>query len=143
MKQSIVPAGGGKDYDWANDHVFVKVTLDVSEGRVTMVEDTLKIGFDLARHHHRSMVEVFFILDGHVTFEFDDEVIHATTGSTVIVPQDVWHHVTCPDGGRLLTVFTPGGFDQYLAELAAMGADELADPATVNRLGERYDIWTG
>ncbi len=142
MKHSIVPAGAGIDYDWANDHVLVKVPLEVSEGRVTLVEDTLKPGFDLARHHHRSMVEIFFILDGVVTFEFDDETTNATVGSTVIVPQDIWHHVTCPNGGRLLTVFTPGGFDHYLAELAARGADELADSATVDRLGERYDIWT-
>ncbi len=49
MKQSIVPASGSKDYDWANDHVFVKVSLDVSEGPVTLVEDTLKIGLDPAR----------------------------------------------------------------------------------------------
>ena len=142
VKQRIVQAGTGKDYDWANDHVYVKAPLESSDGRLTLVEDTLKPGFDLARHHHRSMVEIFFILDGVVTFEFDDETITATVGSTVIVPPDVWHHVTCPEGGRLLTVFTPGAFDHYLAELAAMGPDEIADSAAVGRLGERYDIWT-
>jgi len=60
----------------------------------------------------------------------------------VIVPPGVWHEVTCPGGGRLLTVFTPGGFDHYLAELAAMAADQLADATTVDLLGEKYDIWT-
>ena len=100
MKQGIVQAGTGKDYDWANDHVYVKAPLEASDGRMTLVEDTLKPGFDLARHHHRSMVEIFYILDGVVTFEFDEETI-------------------------------TGGFDHYLAELAAMSTDELADSHTV------------
>jgi len=77
VKQRFVPAGGGEDYDWTNDHVYVKAPFEVSDGRVTLVEDTLKPGFFLARHHHRLMVEVFFILDGVVTFTFDDETIEA------------------------------------------------------------------
>jgi hypothetical protein len=28
--------------------------------------------------------------------------------------------VTCPGGGRLVTIFTPGGFERYLAELATL-----------------------
>ena len=45
MKQRIIPAGEGDDFDWAQDHVFVKAPLEVSHGRVTLVEDTLKQGF--------------------------------------------------------------------------------------------------
>ena len=44
-KQRIIPAGGGDNYDWANDHVYVKAPLEVSDGRVTLVKDTLKPGF--------------------------------------------------------------------------------------------------
>lgn len=90
-KQRIIPAGGGDNYDWANDHVYVKAPLEVSDGRVTLVEDTLKPGFLLARHHHRTMLEIFYILDGVVTFTYDDEVVEAAAGSTVIVPPGVWH----------------------------------------------------
>lgn len=142
MKQRLIPAGGGDDYDWAKDHVYVKAPFEASDGRVTMVEDTLKPGFNLARHHHRSMVEIFFILDGSVTFRFDDETIEATTGSTVIVPPGIWHEVTCIDGGRLLTVFTPGGFDHYLSQLATLTPDQLSDTTVTDLLGEKYDIWT-
>lgn len=142
MRHRIIPAGEGDDYDWAQDHVVVKSPLEVSDGRVTLVEDTLKPGFLLARHHHRSMVEIFFILEGVVTFAFDDETVDAPLGTTVIVPPGVWHEVACPDGGRLLTLFTPGGFDSYLAELAALPSNQLDDPDVIRRLGERYDIWT-
>jgi hypothetical protein len=50
--------------------------------------------------------------------------------------------VTCTAGGRLLTLFTPGGFDHYLAKLAGLDPDSLADADLVSRLGEDYDIWT-
>lgn len=142
MRQRHIAPGGGDDYDWSQDHVFVKAPRELSQGRVTLVEDTLKPGFTLPRHHHRSMVEIFYMLDGAVTFTFDDEQLDATTGSTMIVPPGVWHHVASPAGARLLTLFTPGGFDHYLAELAAMTPDQLADPATVGLLGEKHDIWT-
>ncbi|MCA9973588.1 MAG: hypothetical protein KC425_25420, partial [Anaerolineales bacterium] len=62
MKQQIVEPGQGPDYDWAKDHIFVKSALDWTNGRVTVVEDMLKSGFYLARHHHRVMTEIFYIL---------------------------------------------------------------------------------
>jgi mannose-6-phosphate isomerase-like protein (cupin superfamily) len=140
--QSVVPAGGGTDHDWAKDHVFVKTPFESTDGRVTVVEDILKPGFNLARHHHRVMVEIFYILEGVVTFAFDDGSVDATPGMTVNVPPGVWHVVSCPAGGRLITVFTPGGFDHYLAELAALDQSQLADEHLMARLGEQYDIWT-
>ncbi|MBX7056716.1 MAG: cupin domain-containing protein [Leptospirales bacterium] len=140
-KQILVPPGGGLTYDWTQDHVCVKCGANLTEGRTTVVEDTLKPGFHLARHHHRQMTEIFYILKGSVTFRFDDETIEATPGATVNIPPTVWHEVMCKDGGQLITVFSPGGFDQYLAELAAMSSDQLNNEQLVNELGERYDIW--
>ena len=139
---TVVSAGAGLDYDWANDHLFVKAPMDLTDGRVTLVEDILKPGFDLARHHHRRMVEIFYILEGAVTFELDDRSVLATPGMTVTVPPGAWHHVTCPAGGRLLTIFSPGGFEQYLALLAVMSPADLADATMMERLSQRYDIWT-
>ncbi len=141
MKQHIVPAGGGPDYDWTNDHVFIKTPMEMTDGRVTLVEDTLKPGFHLPRHHHRAMTEIFFVLEGEATFAFDDETLQARTGTTVTVPPDVRHEVSAPNGARFLTVFTPGGFDRYLAELASLAPAQLDDPDLITTLGQRYDIW--
>ena len=137
----LVPTGGGLDYDWSNDHVFIKTPLELTDGRVTVVEDILKPGFHLATHHHRAMVEIFYVLEGEVTFRFDDETVVATPGATVSVPANARHEVDCPAGGRLITIFTPGGFDHYLAGLAALTPAELADAALLSSLAERYDIW--
>jgi len=141
MKHQVIPAGGGRDYDWAKDHVYIKTANELTGGRVTVVEDTLKPGFHLTRHHHRSMVEIFFILEGEIRFTFDDELVVATPGMTINIPPNVWHDVATEGGGKLLTVFTPGGFDSYLSKIAAMTQDQLADEALMKRLSEEYDIW--
>ncbi len=141
MKQQIVLPGQGKSYDWAKDHIFVKSTLDLSDGRLTLVEDRLKPGFFLERHHHKKMIEIFYILDGVVEFAFDDEIVVATAGTTLNVPPDVWHEVRSAEGAKLLTIFSPGGFDQYLEELVVLTESQYADAAFMRELSEKYDIF--
>jgi hypothetical protein len=40
MNQEVIRPGEGIEYEWASDHIFVKATGDLAEGRVSMVEDT-------------------------------------------------------------------------------------------------------
>ena len=141
MRQQIVLPGQGKSYDWSKDHVHVKSTLDLSDGRLTLVADRLKPGFFLARHHHRKMIEIFYVLDGVVEFKFDDEIVAAQPGTVLNVPPGVWHEVTTRDGARLLTIFSPGGFDAYLEELVSLTEGQYADAAFMRDLSERYDIF--
>jgi len=141
MKQQIILPGAGKSYEWAKDHVHVKSSLDLSDGRLTLVEDTLKPGFFLDRHHHKKMIEIFYILEGSVEFVFDDEQVIATPGTTLNVPPGIWHKVTSPTGARLLTIFSPGGFDSYMEELVALTESQYADTDFMQGLAERYDIF--
>jgi quercetin dioxygenase-like cupin family protein len=140
MKQHIIGNGQGRNYDWSSDHAFVKTASELTGGRVAVVEDTLKPGFHLPRHHHQRMTEIFYILEGDVVFSFDDETVIATPGTTVNVPPHVWHDVTCDNGGKMLTIFTPGGFDKYLAEMASLTDEQLADAELMKALAENYDI---
>jgi mannose-6-phosphate isomerase-like protein (cupin superfamily) len=141
VKQQIVLPGQGKSYDWSKDHIFVKSSLDLSDGRLTLAEDHLKPGFHLARHHHRKMIEIFYVLGGIVEFAFDDEKVAATPGTVLNVPPGVWHEVRSVEGARLLTIFSPGGFDRYLEELVALTEGQYADAAFMTALSERYDIF--
>ena len=141
MKQQVIESGGGPSYDWANDHICVKTTCDHAEGRVTVVEDRLKPGFHLARHYHKKMTEIFYLLEGQVSFNFKDETVVASRGMTVNIPPSVIHEVMSETGARLITVFSPGGFDKYLAEMARMTEAQFADAALMRKLAERYDTW--
>lgn len=140
-KQEVIEAGGGPSYDWTNDHICVKTTCDHADGRVTVVEDRLKPGFHLARHYHKRMTEIFYILEGEVTFNFSDESVVASRGVTINIPPNVVHEVTSKEGARLITVFSPGGFDTYLAKLSTMTEEQFADAALMRTLSEEYDTW--
>lgn len=136
----VLAADEGTSYDWSKDHVVIKTPLELTGGRVTLVEDTLKPGFHLPRHRHRHMVEIFHILEGEAIFEFEDGTTTATAGMTISIPKDVWHEVSTANGARLLTIFTPGGFDHYLAELDALNEEDIQSEAIVKALNERYDL---
>lgn len=141
MAPFIIEPGGGTDYEWSNDHVFVKTPAALTAGQVTVVEDTLKPGFHLGRHFHKRMTEVFYVLEGAVCFTFDDQTVIARPGMTVTVPPGVMHSASCADGGKMLTVFSPGGFDQYMAEMATLPEAAFEDKARMQALAEKYDTW--
>ena len=141
MESSIIAPGGGKNYNWSNDHIFVKTHASETGGSLTVVEDTLKPGFHLGRHFHKKMTEVFYVLEGEVTFVFDDETVVAGPGTTVTIPPGEMHEATCAAGGKMLTLFSPGGFDQYMEEMASLPESAFADSARMQALAEKYDTW--
>lgn len=139
---SLVPPAGGVSYDWENDHTFVKVSAEDTRGAFTLMEDNLKATFKLGLHEHRSHAETFYILEGAVEFHIAGAWQTATAGTTIHIPPRTPHAVRMPDGktGRMLMLYQPAGFDQYLAKLGAMSVAELADDALQQRLAEEYDI---
>ena len=139
MKHVTVAAGAGTNYDWSNDHMFVKAASGLSDGRLTLVEDTLKPGFKLAGHVHERTTEIFYVLDGEIEFRFDGDVVVASPGTTLSVPPGVTHEVSCEAGGKLLTIFSPGGFEDYLAEMAAMTPEQQADEELMKALAQKHD----
>ena len=140
-KQQLVRKGGGKDYDYSQDHCFVKLASKETAGQLSMVEDVLKPGFKLARHHHKRMTEVFYILDGEVDLIFDGETVTLAPGDTLTVPPNVWHAAECKNGGRMLTIFKDGRFDEYLERLSTMTDEQFRDSILMKSTAEEFDIY--
>jgi len=138
---SIVRAGGGKDYDYSQDHCFVKLASNETDGHLCFVEDQLKPGFRLGRHHHKIMTEVFYVLEGEVAFEFDDETLTTGPGDSLTVPPNVWHAAECKNGGRMLTVFLKGRFDEYLERLNSMSAQDFENAELMQQINAEFDIY--
>ena len=141
-RYSVVPPGGGKGYGWSRDNTFVKVSSEDTGGAFALMEDNLKLGFALGLHLHRQHAETFYILDGEVDFHIDGDWMTAPSGTTVHIPPGIAHAVVLPAGktGKLLMLFQPSGFDQFLRELAALSEGELNDATRMKALSEKYDI---
>jgi quercetin dioxygenase-like cupin family protein len=140
-RYSFVAPDCGPNYAWAQDHTFVKVTTADSGGAFTLMEDNLKAEFALGLHVHHAHAETFYILDGAVDFYIDGDWMTATKGTTVHIPPGVPHAVTTEGRtAKMLMIFQPSGFDQYLAELAAMDETDFADAGKMEALALKHDI---
>ena len=139
--KEIIRRGEGPNYPFLQDHCFVKLASHHTNGGLCFVEDTLKPGFYLPRHHHKKMLEVFYILEGEVEYTFDDEVLIAKSGDTVTVPPNVWHAARCEKGGKMLSIFKNGMFDEYLQRLTELTEEQFADKALMARVAAEFDIY--
>ncbi|SEP94281.1 cupin domain-containing protein [Neolewinella agarilytica] len=139
--KEVIREGEGENYNYSQDHCFIKLSSHRTNGELSFVEDTLKPGFYLGRHHHKIMTEVFYILEGEVKLIFDDETIVAKPGDTVTVPPNVWHAASCEKGGKMLSIFKDGQFDLYLERLSGMTDSDFADEALMRAVSAKFDIY--
>lgn len=140
-EREVIRNGEGENYPYSQDHCFIKLSSHHTNGELSFVEDTLKPGFYLARHHHKIMTEVFYILEGEVDLIFDDETVTAKPGDTVTVPPNVWHAASCKGGGKMLSIFKNGQFDLYLKRLSQMNESDFADAELMKSVATEFDIY--
>ncbi|MEM9648819.1 MAG: cupin domain-containing protein [Bacteroidota bacterium] len=139
--KNYVARGQGENYNYAQDHCFIKVSSRDTNRELCLVEDTIKPGFHLKRHHHKIMTEVFYMLEGEMELVFDDETIILREGDTVTVPPNVWHEAKCTQGGKMLTIFKNGQFDVYLEQLSTMAPGDFEDDQLMKSISNKFDIY--
>lgn len=141
LLKELIRKGEGENYNYSQDHCFIKLSSRQTNGELCIVEDTLKPGFHLKRHHHKIMTEVFYMLEGEMELVFDDETIILKEGDTLTVPPNIWHIATCVEGGKMITVFKNGQFDFFLEELSKMKPDDFTNQELMKSISEKYDIY--
>jgi len=136
-----IPNGQGENYDYSQDHCFIKVSSKDTNSELCLIEDTLKPGFHLKRHHHKIMTEVFYMLEGEMELIFDDETILLKPGDTITVDPNVWHEAKCSEGGKMLTIFKNGQFDVFLEQLSTMTQDDFSNEELMKSFSAKFDIY--
>ena len=80
------------------------------------------------------------MLDGGFTFTVGSDEIQAGPGSFVVVPRGTSHVLrAAPRGGRLLTLWVPGGLEAMFVELSRMPPGSLRDPEARKAISARFD----
>ena len=85
-------------------------------------------------HVHREQHDSFYVLEGTLTVQIDEEVVELSSGDFVTIPPGTPHTFdNLDDGGtvRAINVMTPGGLGELFSELAVVGTTE--DPAEAAR----------
>lgn len=94
-------------------------------------------------HTHSREDEWSFVLEGEVGVQVGEETLVAHAGDLVLKPRGVPHAFwNATDGpARLLEVITPGGFEDYFAELSAVFAPGgPPDPVALEELASRHGM---
>jgi quercetin dioxygenase-like cupin family protein len=127
----VVAADEGEAFWFLNTLTINKVGAEDSEGRLSIVDHRVPPGFAPPPHIHEVSDEVFLVLDGEFEGFCGDRGWNAGPGSLVYLPRGVPHgfNVSQAGPGRTILVLTPGGFDQFVAELGEPAHDlRLPDP---------------
>jgi quercetin dioxygenase-like cupin family protein len=138
---TIVNNGQGSVYEWLRDTITVRLTGAQTEGLFTLTEDTMKPTFKLGLHLHRKHAETFHILEGEVEFRLGSVTHVARAGTTIHVPPNTPHAARVADdrAARMLMLYAPAGFDQFLSEMKTFTDAQFADEQFMKTFNEKYD----
>jgi quercetin dioxygenase-like cupin family protein len=96
---------------------FITSSEDTN-GAYAIVELTEMPGYKTAWHQHNNCEEAFYVVEGVLTIKLVDKTYEFPAGSYVLIPRGTPHgqgnFTKTPV--RLLTTFTPGGFDQFFRD---------------------------
>ena len=93
-------------------------------------------------HRHSREDEYSYVRAGRLGALLGDDVVHAEAGDFVFKPRGQWH--TFWNAGdepcRILEIISPGGFEHYFDEMAAVVAAPELDLAKIGEIAARYGL---
>ncbi|MBC8135696.1 MAG: cupin domain-containing protein, partial [Fibrella sp.] len=135
---------------WTVDILWlVLATGSTTDGQYTLLEQLCPEGSGPPPHTHTQR-EMFYILDGEITFRVGEETITASAGSFVTVPPGVAHSFRVDtETARVLNSYTPAGFERIILEtgrpaesrtLPPRGLPMAVDRETVQRISQEIGM---
>jgi quercetin dioxygenase-like cupin family protein len=113
----IAPAGGG---------INVVVHGEENDGRIGLMDNRMPAGAQGPPLHHHDFDELFWVLEGELTFQLGEELATRAAGELAFAPRGV-HHTFANRGdapAHFLLACTPAGFERHFARMAAERAGE-------------------
>jgi mannose-6-phosphate isomerase-like protein (cupin superfamily) len=137
-------AGAGDSIAIGPSKAVFKAEGSDGDGTFSLSETTIAPGFPgPVPHVHETLVDSFYVLAGTLTVILGDRNVEADAGAFVFVPPGNVHTFANPGSEevRVLNLMAPGGFEQYLKELAhSLPADGPPDPLAMAEIASRYDF---
>lgn len=139
-----VASGQGTSIQIGGFGTVVKVPQERTLGSVSIVEHTLAPGLlGAPPHRHTREDETSYVLEGQLTVQVGEEVVTVSSGGLVVKPRGIFHAFwnASDQPVRFLEVISPGGFENYFAELARLiPADGQPDLGAIAALAARYGM---
>jgi mannose-6-phosphate isomerase-like protein (cupin superfamily) len=105
-----------------------KVVLrsEESNGVVSVIDNQVPPRFAGPFLHRHDFDEAFYVLEGELVFQVEDELVTKRAGEMAFAPRGVAHTFANQSDApaRYVLVCTPGGFERYFGRMAAERAGE-------------------
>ncbi len=141
---TVLGPGEGTAYKVGTAVSLFKATREATAGFFSLAEATIQPGTSgPPPHSHRELLDSFYVLEGTLTVRVDDREVEASPGSYACVPPGIVHTFSNrnADPVRFLNLNTPGGWEDYIRDLAASTpADGPPDPRLMGEILARYDL---
>ncbi|MBS1677699.1 MAG: cupin domain-containing protein [Actinobacteria bacterium] len=137
--------GEGENFELSGSSLSLKATAEDTGGAFFLSETVVEAGFaGPPLHVHHKLTDMFYVLEGVLTFRIGEDTVEAPPGTFVCAPPGVPHTFSnpSPEPVRFLNFSTPGGFEIYMRELAAAWAESGGPPdsATIAEIASRHDF---
>jgi mannose-6-phosphate isomerase-like protein (cupin superfamily) len=139
-----VGAGDGRRADFPSLGNRFLLRGDDTGQRFALVEHTIPpraLAAPLHTHEHED--EYSFVLTGRMGAQIGHDVVEAEAGELVLKPRGVPHAFwnASDEETRVLEIISPGGFEQYFADLAPeLAVDGPPDVGALAAIRERYGL---
>ncbi|MFD1277824.1 cupin domain-containing protein [Streptomyces kaempferi] len=110
-----------------------------TDNRLSLMEFADPIGHAPPHHIHEDEEEVWFVLDGEVTFFVGDQRHDLVPGQVAYGPRGVPHSylVRSPEGARIAALFSPARIEEYFRS----NGTPVAEAATSHRSSISERSW--
>jgi mannose-6-phosphate isomerase-like protein (cupin superfamily) len=112
-------ADEGEAFNILNSLAIVKAAGEETNGSFGLVEQRSMSGHATPLHVHRSDDELFYVLEGQLTYHVDDEEFVADPDTTVFAPRGVPHAFRVDEDGSRWLDFRTGGKEQFFADVGS------------------------
>jgi mannose-6-phosphate isomerase-like protein (cupin superfamily) len=135
--------GEGGSISMGPSHALFKAEGADGDGTFSLTETTIAPGFPgPLPHRHETFSDSFYVLEGTLTVLLEGTPHEVPVGGFALAPPGTTHTFANRSSAtvRLLNLMAPGGFEQYLKEVAAATGPGRADPGLMAAIAVRYDF---
>ena len=121
----VLRPGKGRSYPMGRISALFKADGAETAGRYSISEWWLEPHTRGPGAHSHAEDDVFFVIEGTMSFLLGEEWTHAAAGSFVLVPGGVTHDFENRESARagVLNISVPGGFEEDMPGIAQWFAD--------------------
>lgn len=139
MKDSIL---GPDAIEWQGVQYHTILSTVETDGALSVTDTVSPPGSGPPRHIHEDADEAFVLLSGDCEFWLEGDHFTRGPGETVFVPRGREHtfRVIGDLPARHLVILTPGGFENFFAEMAAAQYKMPQDMPAIRKSAERHHL---